>query len=318
MESSERTSEEEIERIPEEIDATLPIVPWTEAHEDILVEWADKAMCYRWLHTKAHTKYSRANTLFTIPVIIMSTITGTANFAQDRFPENIREYATMGIGAINIFAGILTTISQFLKISELNEAHRVAGIAWDKFYRNIKVELAKTPVERSPVIQTLKMAKEEFDRLMETSPAIPDEITLLFEATFTEGENIGDMAEDALSARQRAFLALKKPEICDELITCKQYVYKEPLAEKAAKGLRASMTEARKVARAEMQRDNVMKVILSFAEARQRAPTHDELTTELEDDSIPSEIIALALANFSERNNSSSPNDNQIIGADNV
>ena len=29
-------------------------IPWTEAHENILVEWADKALCYRWLHSKAH------------------------------------------------------------------------------------------------------------------------------------------------------------------------------------------------------------------------------------------------------------------------
>ena len=28
------------------------------------------------------------NTWFTIPVIIMSTLTGTANFAQDKFPDN--------------------------------------------------------------------------------------------------------------------------------------------------------------------------------------------------------------------------------------
>ena len=54
----------------------------------------------------------------------------------------------MAIGAVNIFAGILTTIAQFLKIGELNEAHRVASIAWDKFYRNTKVELAKSPAEK--------------------------------------------------------------------------------------------------------------------------------------------------------------------------
>ena len=29
-------------------------VDWTSDHEDILVEWADKAMCFRWLHSRAH------------------------------------------------------------------------------------------------------------------------------------------------------------------------------------------------------------------------------------------------------------------------
>ena len=63
---------------------------WTKDHEKILVDWADKAMCYRWLHAKSNHKLSKINTYFTIPVIIMSTITGTANFASERVPEQYR------------------------------------------------------------------------------------------------------------------------------------------------------------------------------------------------------------------------------------
>ena len=84
--------------------------------------------------------------------------TGTANFAADRVPENYRGYYSMIIGFINIVAGIITTIQQFLKISELNEAHRVSSISWDKFYRRIKVELAKSPNERQNVYDFLKDA----------------------------------------------------------------------------------------------------------------------------------------------------------------
>ena len=47
----------------------------------------------------------------------------TTNFAQ----ESSRNYQVYSVvGSINILAGIITTIQQFLKISELNEAHRVA------------------------------------------------------------------------------------------------------------------------------------------------------------------------------------------------
>ena len=118
-------------------------IQWTSEHEEILIDWADKAMCFRWLHAKSNQKYSCMNAWFTIPVIVMSTLTGTANFATNRFEENARTTAAMLIGGVNIVAGILTTVQQFLKITELNEAHRVASISWDKFYRNIKVELAK-------------------------------------------------------------------------------------------------------------------------------------------------------------------------------
>lgn len=180
------------------------IIAWTTEHEAILIEWADKAMCYRWLHASSNTLYTSKNTWYTIPVIIISTVTGTGNFAQQRVPIEYQNYFVMIIGAFNILAGIITTIQQFLKITQLNEAHRVATIAWDKFYRNIKIELAKHPNERIQVMHMLKMSKEEFDRLIETSPNIPQNIIDKFKIQFGESPN---------------FKEIKKPEICDELIS---------------------------------------------------------------------------------------------------
>ena len=188
---------------------------WTEHHENILIEWADKATCYRWLHAKSHIDYSRANTWCTIPVIVMSTLTGTANFAQDRFPESVRPAFSSVVGSVNIFAGILTTIQQFLKISEYNEAHRACSISWGKFYRNIKVELAKDPKERTNVKQLIKTQKEEIDRLMEISPPIAEKIIKRFKNEFCD-ENSPNYDPD-----------LKKPEICGALETTKHSVFKE-------------------------------------------------------------------------------------------
>jgi hypothetical protein len=177
---------------------------WTPDHETILVEWADKAMCYRWLHTRANAMYSALNAWYTVPVIIISTLTGTANFAQDRVPSNYQGLFVMIVGAFNILAGIISTIQQFLKITQLNESHRVSSIAWDKFYRNIKIELAKHPNERMSAVQMIKMSKEEYDRLMETSPNIPAEIIALFKTSFQNSENYEDII---------------KPEICDVLVS---------------------------------------------------------------------------------------------------
>ena len=118
----------------------------------------------------------------------MSTLTGTANFAQERVPEQYVPYYTIVVGTTNIIAGIITTIQQFLKINELNESHRVASISWDKFYRNIKLELAKSRNERMHAYQMLKISKEEFDRLMETSPSINPKIIEKFYQTFSGGK----------------------------------------------------------------------------------------------------------------------------------
>lgn len=158
---------------------------WTYHHEKIFIEWADKAMCYRWLHNSAHIDYKCYNTWFTIPVICISTITGTANFAQDRFADNMKAMVQVAIGTFNIIAAILTTVQQFLKISELNEAHRVSSLLWGKFYRDIKVEMAKSPHERKPPSVLLKHCKNEFDRLMEVSPIIPTFTINNFKETFS-------------------------------------------------------------------------------------------------------------------------------------
>ena len=70
-------------------------------------------MCFRWLHSRAHALYSKLNYNYTIPVIVISTLTGTANFAQDRVPIEYQGYFVMIVGGFNILAGIITTIQQF-------------------------------------------------------------------------------------------------------------------------------------------------------------------------------------------------------------
>jgi hypothetical protein len=181
---------------------------WSVDHERILVEWGDKAMCYRWLHSKSNSLYASLNAWYTIPCIIISTLAGTANFAQQRVPVQYQGLFTMVVGGINILGGIISTIQQFLKITQLNEAHRVSSIAWDKFYRNIKIELAKHPKERMHVIQMIKICKEEFDRLMETSPVIPDKIINEFKNSFKHSND---------------FEKIVKPEVCDVLTSTETF-----------------------------------------------------------------------------------------------
>lgn len=199
-------------------DGTTKPTIWTRDHENILVDWADKAMCYRWLHAKSNQKFKKLNTWFTVPVIIMSTITGTANFASEKVPVQYRSYYSSIIGGVNIIAGIITTVQQFLKISELNESHRVSSIAWDKFYRKIRVELAKPPQERQNVYDFLKACTEEFDRLMETSPSIDKYVIQKFKNTFN-GKDVDNKSKEM-------FRSLKKPEICDTLESVKFSVFK--------------------------------------------------------------------------------------------
>jgi len=188
-------------------------IKWSPENEVIMVEWCDIAQCYKWLNTRAHAKLSKAHAWFTIPAITLSTITGTASFAQSSLPIGMQEYAPAIIGSINIFIGILSTIQQYLKISELNEAHRVSAISWDKFARNIRIELAKDPDERTEAGQFIKICRMEFDRLMETSPAIQQDIVIQFNNTFKGKPG---------SQERKRFDELRKPDICNTIITANE------------------------------------------------------------------------------------------------
>jgi len=246
---------------------------WSPEHEVILVEWADKAMCYRWLHSKANAMYAYLNALYTIPVIIISTLTGTANFAQQRVPTEYQALFMMTVGGFNLFAGIVTTIQQFLKITQLNEAHRVSSIAWDKFYRNIKIELAKHPRERMDVKQMVKMSKEEFDRLMETSPSIPGKIIKNFKKNFINHSEFDDIV---------------KPEICDILIPTNNYRnpwYHDDNREKeATENIKIQLIKQNKIRKIKEKNSKLIKdFITSFINLNNREPMETEIIDNLKD-----------------------------------
>lgn len=263
-------------------------IAWTEEHENILAEWCDKAMCYRWMHSKAYQAYTVSNMWFTIPVIIMSTLTGTANFAQDKVPEDIKGWYSMGVGAVNIFAGILTTIAQFLKIGELQEGHRVASLSWDKFYRNIKVELAKKPEERIDVAIMLKKCTDEFDRLAEVSPEIDDVIIVAFQNTFSDGVDKikGPIDETQLSQKAKDYLKLVKPEICASMVTCKENIYKAPeidVGKLAQAASRLSMVSAAVKNNSDTEfKKKVLAIVKQLKEKLRRDPTPSEVSNELD------------------------------------
>jgi hypothetical protein len=163
---------------------------WTPEQEKLMAKWADIAGCYRWLHDKSEKGFSLRNAWFTIPVIIVSTLTGTANFALGSFipPENIQamSYAQLGIGAFSIFAGILTTLGNFLRYAQNSEAHRVSSVAWGKLHRQITVELALHPNDREDSMSFLQLCRQDLDSHVEQSPPIPERVINAFEKEFSD------------------------------------------------------------------------------------------------------------------------------------
>ena len=162
---------------------------WSKEQDQLMADWSDIAGCYRWMHDKAEKQYTRLNMNMTIPVIILSTLTGTASVGLSSIAggnAEVGKYLNFGIGGLSLIAGILTTLNNFLRYAQLSESNRVAAVAWGKFQRLIAVELALNPNERMDSLDFLKICRADLDRLIEQSPAIPDNVIAEFEDEFRD------------------------------------------------------------------------------------------------------------------------------------
>ena len=163
---------------------------WHEKHQSVLKSWGESAACYRYMHFKAYESFKSKNMLFTLPIIVIGTVTGTANFAQSTFPKDIQPFVPSIIGALNLFSAILTTVAQFLKIAELMESHRVSYINYGKLARHIKLEINLPVSERNHHgANMIDMCGAEYDRLIEQCPPVPKKIMTKFVLTFPESDD---------------------------------------------------------------------------------------------------------------------------------
>ena len=162
---------------------------WTKEQEELMAGWADISACYRWMHDRCEKISARSNMSITVPVIVLSTLTGSANFIMGGIVGDNKQlgtYVQIGIGGVSIFTGILTTLGNFFRYAQASESHRVSGIAWGKFQRQIAVELALHPRDRLDSMDFLKICRAELDRLIEQSPPIPDPVIKAFEREFQD------------------------------------------------------------------------------------------------------------------------------------
>jgi hypothetical protein len=177
---------------PKEGGATQPVKRkfmngWTRELEDLMADWADKAACYRWMHEKTSTLCQEKDNYFNYPIIILSGLTASANFALNSIvgdDKEMQKWAQIGLGGASLLTGILQTFMNKLGYAKNTEAHRVAGISWGKFNRQLCIEMNLHPDERMDSTNFLKMFRIELDRLIEQSPSIPELIIKQFNELF--------------------------------------------------------------------------------------------------------------------------------------
>jgi hypothetical protein len=162
---------------------------WSTQLEDIIAKEGERCSGLAWLHTRAEIHTSTYNTYVQVPVIILSTLAGTASVGSATlFGES--SASGIVIGLVSIGVGILNTLGGFFAFAKRSEAHRIAHLSYAKIASKISIELALPRKERLKPDLLLTFIRETMERLAETTPNCPAKIIQQFNEKYKEEKEI--------------------------------------------------------------------------------------------------------------------------------
>lgn len=154
----------------------LNLNSWDDSHELLIKSLAEQAQVSAVLHRRAHEHFENRNLRYQLPIIILSVLSGSANFISSSFPD-IQKHIVLGVGGLSIFTSIVSSISQYLKLAESSEGHRISSYAWDKLYSRLNIHLGMRREDRDLPMDFINVAQTDFIRLVEMSPDVPPAIS---------------------------------------------------------------------------------------------------------------------------------------------
>jgi len=165
-------------------------VEWSSQLEDILAAEGERCRGLAWLHTRAETLTTRYNSYVQVPVIILSTLAGTASVGSATLFNGDTKTASIAIGLVSIGVGILNTLGGFFAFAKRSEAHRIAQLSYGKLSSKISIELSLPRDERTTAESLLVHVRETMERLAETTPNCPQPIIDVFNDKFKTIEGV--------------------------------------------------------------------------------------------------------------------------------
>lgn len=148
-------------------------IHWSSSLEELIAAEGEKCRGLAWINQRCEVFYSKQNNFIAIPVIILSTLSGTASVGSSALFEGETKLSSIVIGLVAIGVGILNTIQNYFAFSRKAESHRIAYLHYGKLFSTIRVELSLPRDERMLPQDILKALRESMERLAETTPSPP-------------------------------------------------------------------------------------------------------------------------------------------------
>jgi hypothetical protein len=164
-------------------------ITWNDSLEILVAEEAEKCGGLSWLHGECEKYFSFRTNCIALPVIILSTVNGFLSGSSQTIFSNAQA-SSIGLGVLSLFTGVLSTIGSYFAWAKRTEAHRISAIQYQKIAKFLTIELSLPKKERVAAKDILKITREQIERLMEISPAVPEGIIYKYKSTFKELNDI--------------------------------------------------------------------------------------------------------------------------------
>lgn len=170
-------------------------IHWSNPLEDLIAQEGEKCRGLAWIHQHAEQTLSKKNNTIQIPVIVLSTLCGTASVGSSSLFGGEAGISNIAIGFVSIAVGVLNTLGNYFAYARKAEAHRIAYLHYSKLFSWVNVELSLPRVERMQPAEMLKQIRDEMERLAETTPSPPDYILSQFNQKFKAYTDVARPAE---------------------------------------------------------------------------------------------------------------------------
>jgi len=170
-------------------------VTWSSSLEDYFASTGEKAHCLSYLHKRSEMLYSNRRTWIELPVIVLSSVVGFLSVGSSTMFQGNQMAASVGLGLGSLTVSVLQTINSYFGWSKRAEGHRIASIQYARLYRFLNIEMNLPRNERSTPTDLLKTTQEQYDRLAEISPLLPQLALDEFKTKFAKETEISKPEE---------------------------------------------------------------------------------------------------------------------------
>jgi hypothetical protein len=145
---------------------------WTPALDRLLQDWRKRVYAAQTAYYEIGERFRHLNYLLGIPVVIVSSLVGTAIFADISKVDSHRWL----IGSVSIVAGILSSLQTFLKFGENATLHGAAGDWFAAIRRDIEQLLALPAEMRGSPKECLDSIRQEMNKAGQKAPELGERL----------------------------------------------------------------------------------------------------------------------------------------------